>query len=76
MTTSTMKQCNSTPFDWTAMPVVLTVEEMRAVLGIGESKAYRLMAEPGFPKVKIGNMYKVYRDGLRRYLENQIEMKR
>ena len=74
MTTTTMKKSNSTPFDWAAMPVVLTVEELRTVLGIGVSKAYRLMAEPGFPKVKIGSKYKVYRDGLRRYLENQIGM--
>ena len=68
-----MKQCNAEVSDWSALPMVLTVEEMCTVLGIGQSKAYRLMAEPGFPRVKIGKTCKVYRDGLRRYLESRLE---
>ena len=68
---SAIKQFTAATAEWTDMPVVLTIDEMCAILGIGESKAYRLLSEPGFPRVKIGKTYKVYRDGLRRYLEEQ-----
>ena len=71
MSTNTAKQYTSVPAEWADMPMVLTVEEVCAILGIGQSKAYRLMSEPGFPMVKIGKTYKIYRDGLRRYLEAQ-----
>lgn len=63
-------------FDWATMPIVMTVDEMKAVLGIGANRAHQLMSEPGFPRVKIGKTYKIYRDGLRRYFEKQIGMKR
>ena len=66
-----IKQFSAATAEWANMPVVLTIDEMCAILGIGESKAYRLLSEPGFPRVKIGKTYKVYRDGLRRYLEEQ-----
>ena len=68
---SLTKQFAAATAEWADMPVVLTINEMCAILGIGESKAYRLLSEPGFPRVKIGKTYKVYRDGLRRYLEEQ-----
>ena len=68
---SALKQFAAATAEWANMPVVLTIDEMCAILGIGESKAYRLLSEPGFPRVKIGKTYKVYRDGLRRYLEEQ-----
>ena len=71
--TATMKDFSAMAADWAALPMVLTVEELSAVLGIGQSKAYRLMSEPGFPSVKIGKTSKVYRDGLRRYLETRLE---
>ena len=70
-TLSQTKQFAAATAEWADMPVVLTIDEMCAILGIGESKAYRLLSEPGFPRVKIGKTYKVYRDGLRRYLEEQ-----
>lgn len=74
MTTNqtTIKQFTAAPVEWANMPMVLTIDEMSAILGIGGSKAYRLLYEPGFPRVKIGKTYKVYRDGLRRYLEERV----
>ena len=69
----TTKPYAAVPADWANLPMVLTVEEICAILGIGESKAYRLMAEPGFPRIRIGRTYKVYRDGLKKYLEASIE---
>ena len=75
MTTNTQKQFLSAQAEWAQMPIVLTVEEVGAILGIGQQKAYRLITKPGFPMVKIGKTYKIYRDGLRSYLEGHIEGK-
>ena len=74
-TKTTMSQYNAAFADWAQMPVVLTVKEMARILGIGRRKAYELINEPGFPRVKLGSSYKVYREGLRSYIEKQIGMK-
>ena len=72
---TTMGQYNATLADWSQMPVVITVNEMAKILGIGRRKAYELLNEPGFPRIKLGSSYKVYRDGLRQYMENQFDSK-
>lgn len=69
-TTTTLKQFNAEPADWAKMPLVITVKEMAQVLGIGRRKAYELVEEPGFPRVKLGGIYRVNTDGLRQYLES------
>ena len=46
---------------------------MARVLGIGRRKAYELINEPGFPRVKLGGIYKVNTGGLRRYLEEPAD---
>ena len=70
---TTMKQYNAATADWAQMPLVLSVNEMARVLGIGRRKAYELINEPGFPRVKLGGIYKVNTGGLRRYLEEPAD---
>ena len=70
-----MKQYNATLADWARMPLVLSVKEMARVLGIGRRKAYQLLADPGFPSIKLGGNYKINTEGLRNYLETPVNIK-
>lgn len=43
---------------------MMTRAEMADFLGIGDAYSYRLMQQPGFPAVKLGNSYRIFRDEL------------
>lgn len=38
---------------------------------IGQNFVYRLVNKPGFPAVKVGNSYRIFREGLMEWLEAQ-----
>ena len=62
-----MSKCKKTTEERTrAMPLVpmMTRAEMAEFLGIGDAYSYRLMQQPGFPAVKLGNSYRIFRDEL------------
>lgn len=64
---------NINNIDWDTMPILLSVQEAGKVLRISPAKAYMLVTEPQFPRVRLGKSYKVSRDGLKKWLEKQIE---
>lgn len=51
------------------MPLVLTVTEVAAALGIGRHAAYDLVQSVAIPVIHIGRHIRVYRDALERFLE-------
>lgn len=63
------KKFKAVAADWVDLPIVISVDEMSRLLGISRITAYSLIAQEGFPKVRVGKVFKVYRDGLKRWLE-------
>lgn len=55
--------------NWQAMPLLLSVKDLTAVLGVCLTRSYALLTQEDFPKGKICRTYKIYRDELRRWLE-------
>lgn len=55
--------------DISEMPLVLTVAEVAAVLGIGRHAAYELVQSGALPIIRIGKHIRVYRDALEKFLE-------
>lgn len=54
-------------------PLVLTVNEVMEILGIGRRKAYELMDQPGFPCIRIGEKLKrVNRDAFFEWIEKAV----
>lgn len=51
------------------LPLVLTVSDVAAVLGIGRHAAYTLIASGKLPCIRIGRLIRVSRDSLMRYLQ-------
>jgi len=49
-------------------PVTVSVKEAAKIMGIGKDVMYKLVKQPGFPCVKIGNKYVVRRSGLEEWL--------
>ena len=48
---------------------LMTRAEMADFLGIGEAYSYRLLQQPGFPAVKVGHSYRIFRDELIAWLK-------
>ena len=55
------------------MSDLMTVDELMGYLRIGKNKAYNLLKNPSFPKVKIGREYRVKREWVDEWLESQRE---
>ena len=59
-------------------PLVLTVNEVMEILGIGRRVAYELMDEEGFPCIKIGTgrkkLKRVNRDSFLEWMEKQNQV--
>ncbi len=53
------------------MPLFLSVEEVSQVFGIGRNSAYNLFKSEGFPKIKIAGQFRVCKDDLMVWLQNQ-----
>ena len=55
----------------TPLSPMMTVAEVAELLGFGQNFVYRLVNKPGFPAVKVGNSYRIFREGLMEWLEAQ-----
>lgn len=51
-----------------ALPAVLKVEEVAAILRIGRNQAYRLVGSGELPSIRVGRSVRVTRAALARYL--------
>jgi excisionase family DNA binding protein len=52
-------------------PIVLTVNDIMEILGIGKRIAYELMDRTDFPTVRIGKLKRVNRDAFFEWLDQQ-----
>lgn len=50
------------------LPLVLSVEQLAAVLGIGVNNAYQLVRSESIRSVRIGRQYKIPKNALEAYL--------
>lgn len=50
-----------------------SVPEMAHLLGISKTTGYELVKTPGFPAITVGTRVLIYRAGLDRWLEAQVE---
>ena len=55
------------------LPLMLSVPEMAAALGISRSGAYELARSEGFPALRIGNRIVIPKDKLQEWVDKQIE---
>ena len=51
--------------------MLLNVEEMAQVLGIGRSKAYELVHSAGFPMIRIGRTMRIPKAQLEIWIKNE-----
>ena len=58
---------------WQMQRLLLRVEEVQEALGLGRSKTYELIASGELPVVRIGRCVRVPAEGLRLWVEQQIE---
>jgi excisionase family DNA binding protein len=58
--------------EWNRYPLVLNVNHIKEILGIGRNVAYDLLYQVGFPVVKVGGRsLRVPRDEFRKWLEEK-----
>lgn len=50
-----------------------SVPEMARLLGVSKTTGYELVKTPGFPAITVGKRVLIYRAGLDRWLEAQVE---
>lgn len=55
------------------LPLMLSVPEMAAALGISRAGAYELARSEGFPALRIGNRIVIPKDKLQEWVDRQIE---
>jgi excisionase family DNA binding protein len=55
--------------DLDALPVVLTVAQVQAVLRIARGTAYELVHQAGFPTIRIGRALRIPKAGFIRWLQ-------
>lgn len=53
--------------------VMLNVDDVATILGIGRSGAYKLVHQPTFPKIKIGRRYLVPQDALNHWIAAELK---
>jgi excisionase family DNA binding protein len=54
---------------WDSLPLVLSMDQVRQILGLSRDSTYALARSAGFPAIRVGRRLLVSRDGLRRWLE-------
>ncbi len=64
-----MKNSNYKSFD--ELPLMLSVPELAALLGISRAGAYELVKEPGFPSLMIGSRIIIPRDKLIKWIDEK-----
>ena len=55
------------------LPLMLSVPEMAAALGISRAGAYELARSEGFPALRIGTRIVIPKDKLQEWVDKQIE---
>ena len=55
------------------LPLMLSVPEMGAALGISRAGAYELARSEGFPALRIGTRIVIPKDKLQEWVDKQIE---
>lgn len=55
------------------LPLMLSVPEMAAALGISRAGAYELARSEGFPALRIGTRIVIPKDELREWVDKQTE---
>lgn len=55
------------------LPLMLSVPEMGAALGISRAGAYELARSEGFPALRIGTRIVIPKDKLQEWVDNQTE---
>jgi excisionase family DNA binding protein len=58
--------------DIDALPAVLTMRQIREILGLSRVKVYELTRRQGFPIVRFGRAIRVPREAFLRWLNEQI----
>jgi hypothetical protein len=58
--------------DWDGMPQFFGVRDLQEFFRIGEAAAYSLVRRRGFPCMRIGRNIRVSKDGLRRWVEQNL----
>ena len=69
--TRSKKNTTGKPTTATQLSPMMTVAEVAELLGFGQIFVYRLVSKPGFPAVKVGNSYRIFREGLMEWLDAQ-----
>ena len=69
--TRSKKNTAGKPTTATQLSPMMTVAEVAELLGFGQNFVYRLVSKPGFPAVKVGNSYRIFREGLTEWLNAQ-----
>jgi excisionase family DNA binding protein len=64
-----MKNSNYKSFD--ELPLMLSVPELAALLGISRAGAYELVKEPEFPSLMIGSRIIIPRDKLIKWIDEK-----
>ena len=54
------------------LPLMLSVPEMAAVLGISRAGAYELARSEGFPALRIGTRIVIHKDELREWIKRNM----
>lgn len=57
--------------DWEALPEIFGVASLAEFLSIGNAKAYELVRQDSFPSWRIGKCYRISKDALRKWVNNQ-----
>ena len=63
----------STVNDVNALPAILTIENVRQILGVSRPTAYELAHRQGFPTMRFGRAIRIPRDAFLRWLEAEAE---
>lgn len=69
--TRSKKNTTGKPTTATQLSPMMAVAEVAELLGFGQNFVYRLVSKPGFPAVKVGNSYRIFREGLMEWLDAQ-----
>jgi excisionase family DNA binding protein len=59
--------------DWGDLPAIMDVQDLAEFCGIGYRRALEMCHSKGFPTMQLGRGWKINRDGLRRWWEQQTE---
>lgn len=58
-----------------ALPDILTPKDIMTHLRIGKNRTYQLIQIKSFPKIQIGNSYRIPKDEYLKWLKNNMKQK-